>query len=57
LTFCMTVEFGKTGTQNPKIITNQLSRELIPVPEPGILILLGIAMSAVGIAYPFVRKI
>jgi len=27
------------------------------VPEPGILILLGIAMSAVGMAYPFVRKI
>jgi len=53
----MTVECGKTGRQNPKIITNQLSRELIPVPEPGILILLGIAMSAIGIAYPFVRKI
>jgi hypothetical protein len=29
----------------------------VPVPEPGILILLGIAMSAIGIAYPFVRKI
>lgn len=29
----------------------------VEVPEPGILILLGIAMSAVGIAYPFVRKI
>jgi len=27
------------------------------VPEPGILILLGIAMSAIGMAYPFVRKI
>ncbi len=31
--------------------------EATQVPEPGILILLGIAMSAVGIAYPFVRKI
>jgi hypothetical protein len=30
---------------------------LTPVPEPGILILLGIAMSAIGIAVPFVRKI
>ena len=29
----------------------------VPVPEPGIMILLGIAMSAIGIAYPFVRKI
>lgn len=29
----------------------------VPVPEPGILILLGIAMSAIGIAYPFARKI
>ena len=30
---------------------------LTPVPEPGILILLGLAMSAIGIAAPFVRKI
>jgi hypothetical protein len=30
---------------------------LTPVPEPGILILLGIAMSAIGISVPFVRKI
>jgi hypothetical protein len=28
-----------------------------PVPEPGILILLGLAMSAIGIAVPFARKI
>ena len=30
---------------------------LVCVPEPGILILLGLAMSAIGIAAPFVRKI
>lgn len=30
---------------------------LVLVPEPGILILLGLAMSAIGIAVPFVRKI
>jgi hypothetical protein len=30
---------------------------LVCVPEPGILILLGLAMSAIGIAVPFVRKI
>jgi hypothetical protein len=29
----------------------------VAVPEPGILILLGIAMSAIGIAVPFLRKI
>jgi hypothetical protein len=34
-----------------------LSESLTVVPEPGILILLGIAMSAIGIAVPFLRKI
>jgi hypothetical protein len=29
----------------------------VAVPEPGILILLGIAMSAIGVAVPFLRKI
>ena len=32
-------------------------QDMLAVPEPGILILLGLAMSAIGVAYPFVRKI
>jgi hypothetical protein len=34
-----------------------VSKEGVPVPEPGILILLGIAMTAVGVGTRFVRKI
>ena len=33
------------------------NQDMLAVPEPGILILLGLAMSAIGIAAPFVRKI
>jgi hypothetical protein len=36
---------------------HQHQDQLVCVPEPGILILLGIAMSAIGISVPFVRKI
>jgi hypothetical protein len=36
---------------------HQHQDQLVCVPEPGILILLGLAMSAIGIAVPFVRKI
>ena len=37
--------------------TGALAQDMLTVPEPGILILLGLAMSAIGIAVPFVRKI
>jgi hypothetical protein len=45
---------GLTGAGKPEV--NQLSKNLT-VPEPGILILLGIAITAVGIASRYVRKI
>jgi hypothetical protein len=43
-----TSQTGRTGLVDVSVQT---------VPEPGILILLGIAMSAIGIAVPFLRKI
>jgi hypothetical protein len=49
---------GAPDPDNPgKYIATGYAANGVAVPEPGILILLGIAMSAIGVAVPFLRKI